>query len=224
MYEILPASAPAHGGPTDVRGLFERIDSETAEFRAATGLECPPMCGRCCLAPDVFTTAEELAPLAEELVRRGEAGAWLERLAANAGERRCALYLPSAEDPSRGRCSMYAWRPTVCRLFGFSARRDKHGRPELVACGVHRDVTPDAVRRAREHVATGGHAPMMAEHARQVAYLHPGSGAEELAINEAMARALRAAGLRAELAAVADALAGEPDDPRIDPPAHRPAA
>jgi len=185
------------GGLGDVTRRFEDADAEVERLRERTGLACPPRCGACCLSPEVETTERELAPLAAELVRTGHALgvlAELERLA-TAGELRCALYAPDDGDPRRGRCSAYAWRPLICRLFGFAARRDRHGRPELAACRVMREADPATVAAAVRHVEAGGEVAVFADHAAAAATepLRP--------INAALRAAIERAGMRARLGA-----------------------
>ncbi len=206
------------------RELFARADAETGRLALRTALACPPGCGACCLSPDVETTLAEVRPLASALCDSGVAGAVLERLGAlaAAGERRCALYEPDPADPRRGRCGAYAERPLVCRLFGFTARRDRNGAPELVACAVMHAERPEAVERARAEVRAGGEAPLFGDFARAVAGERPDDGARQLPLNDALRLALEAELLARRLAALeagADAERG-PDDER--PPTRPP--
>jgi Fe-S-cluster containining protein len=178
--------------------LLERIDERTADFARASGLACPAGCGACCLSPHVETTAGELVPLALELFRRGAAEELLRQLARAGDAGPCVLYAPDPTDAARGRCTVYAWRPAVCRLFAFSARRDRAGRAELIACGVQRAAAPELVRRAEEAVAAGLATPLLPELAREVALA--GLDAELLPIGRALRRALERVGLALALA------------------------
>lgn len=182
-----------------VETALRAIDDATSRFAAATGLRCPDGCGRCCLSPSVETTAGELAPLADEIVRRGAAGALLERLEASGGAGCCVLYESDAADPARGRCSMYAWRPSICRLFGFAGRRDGDGRPRFRACRVHVETAPAVAAAAVETVERGDLAlPMFSEHAAAVIAAADGSSRLE-PINVALHHAIERAALAARL-------------------------
>lgn len=210
------------------REHLERADVATRAFAARTGLACPPGCGACCLSPHVEASVAELRPLAAALVAQGRAEEVLARVAAleAAGEARCALYEPAPDDPRRGRCGAYELRPLVCRLYGFSARRDRAGAPELVACRTMRAAAPDAVARAAAAVAE---APLMGDHAHALAADAPGEDGRRLPIDRALRRALEAALLRARLERVEAfaALPDEPDDARPDDrrgPRRRPGA
>jgi Fe-S-cluster containining protein len=184
-----------------VLALLRGIDEGTARLQHASGLACPPGCGRCCLSPDVEASEVELRPLARELWERGEAERWLAVLAERAGDARCVLYEPDPADPARGRCAHYALRPSVCRLFGFASRRDKRGRLELAACKVHRETDPAAVARASESIATGLAVPELSSATATLGALDARGTARLLPINEAFRRALLAAGLERLLAA-----------------------
>lgn len=182
---------------------FEAIDREVDALVAATGLACPPGCGACCLSPEVEAAPEELALLAQEWVRRGEALALLERLATleTEGRRQCALYRPSSEDGRQGRCGAYAWRPLVCRLFGFAARHDRRGRTELVVCAVMSSAAPETTAAAARQVAAGTPAPLFGDHAHGLIADFGGRGTERLPINQALRQALERALLSARLSA-----------------------
>ena len=182
---------------------FEAIDEQVDALVAATGLACPSGCGACCLSPEVEAAPEELELLAQEWVRRGEARALLDRLAAleAEGRRQCALYRPSSEDGRQGRCGAYAWRPLVCRLFGFAARHDRRGQPELVLCAVMSAAAPEATAQAARQVAAGAPAPLFGDHAHGLIADLGGRGSERLPINQALRQALERALLHARLAA-----------------------
>jgi Fe-S-cluster containining protein len=176
--------------------LFSRIDAETSAFALASGLRCPDGCGACCENPGVHTSVVELEPLARDLVARGQAEAALER-AATTGPGRCVLY--ESHGPGTGRCTEYAFRPVVCRLFGFAAVRDKQARPELAGCKVHKTQQPEAMAHARALVAGGAPVPNMMAWQQEV--LDLGTSATgtlvpiNVAIQEALERALFAAAL-----------------------------
>lgn len=136
-----------------VRLLFDQLDEDTAAFRSSTGLSCPSGCGGCCENPLIEATVVELLPAAFELARRHDAEAFFERPEVQQGTGRCAFFESSG--PGKGRCSIYASRAGVCRLFGFGAVHTRRGR-ELAVCRVHRATDPTTVERATAHVAEGG--------------------------------------------------------------------
>ncbi len=160
-----------------VRALYRRLDRRIASFRRASGLGCPPGCGECCLSPEVEATVLEMLPLALDLRRRGLLEPTLARLGPG-GEppRPCLFYSPAPLGAFGGHCSVYPWRPLLCRLFGFAAVAGPEGRPELAVCGRMRAALPD--RSAGGRGGGAGRPPARPAHARLVpGRLPPGPGA-----------------------------------------------
>ncbi len=176
------------------------IDAQVALLAQASGLACPPGCGACCLSPEVETSVADALPLALALFARGEAPVVLERAREAADRGPCVLYRADPLDPRRGRCSAYAERPSICRLFGFSSRRARAGGVELATCRELRAGAPEAVARAEEHVRTGGAAARIDVDAERIAFLE-GGAPHPLPINQALRLALERVGLARALAA-----------------------
>jgi len=182
-----------------VRDVHTEADVQVEAFQAQTGIRCPDGCGCCCLSPHVEATAADALPLASEIVRRGHADLMIARLRETSGAR-CVLYSPHPSDESRGRCSMYEWRPTICRLYGFAGRRDRSGRAQFSACPVHAAALPDQIVAARESVARGDiPLPLFAEFSHLIASVCPGADPEPIPINDALRVAIEAVALRVRL-------------------------
>jgi Fe-S-cluster containining protein len=212
-----------------VRERFARVEVEVGAFAAASQLACPAGCGACCNSPDVEASTVELHPMAEALLAAGRGEAVLAALhdasqpgshaGSNSGPKPapCVLYVPDPSDPRRGRCSMYAERPLVCRLFGFGARRERTGRARLVVCSTMRAADPVHVTAVAENEVLAALAPVMADHAHAVSAEFPGDEGRLRPINEALREALERALLRARFEEQADAGGrGEDDEPRDD--------
>jgi Fe-S-cluster containining protein len=182
-----------------VTDLYDRIDEQTAALQGATGLHCPPGCGKCCENPEVETTVLEMLPLALELWRRGEASAWLDRVAQVNECDPCVFYSPDPFIPGNGRCSVYPWRPSLCRLFAFATVNDKQGTPQLAACVRHKATIPEEVDRAKSAIAAGLDAANFSHVSTQIANLDPSLGIERFPINQALKLALQRVGLIAQL-------------------------
>lgn len=177
--------------------ILVEADARVEAFQAATGLSCPPGCGVCCERHDPHVTEHDLAPLAFELVAEDlerAAGLRERAVAALAAGAPCVFY-EAGRIP--GGCTQYARRPLLCRLFGFAAVRDKHGQPELAACHVHQEVTPEAVARARAHVDGGGAVPVFTDLQAPLDALDPARAQTRVPINAAIVAALDRALLRA---------------------------
>ncbi|MBD2259012.1 YkgJ family cysteine cluster protein [Pseudanabaena sp. FACHB-2040] len=168
------------------------MDTETAALRAETGLHCPPGCGRCCENPQIEATPLEMLPAALELIQRGEAEYWL----AQAGLlSNCAFYEASPTVPGHGRCQMYDWRPSLCRLFGYAAANGKGGEPVLAACSWHEAVMPEILGGVRDAIATGFPIPKFSDWQARIASFDPYWGYQRMPINQALQVALERAGL-----------------------------
>ncbi len=201
-----------------VAAVHAKIEKRTAAFARATGLKCPPGCGQCCLSPDVETTVADLLPMAESIVARGRADEILARLDA-APDARCILYDADPANPTRGQCSMYDVRPSICRLFGFAGRRDPDGNPELSACWIHGVTTPDVVAAARAAVSARRIAlPIFADLAGQAPAAAPQHGGRLHPINESLRRAIQRVGLDSLLHSISS---GDDNDHDVTPPTPR---
>jgi len=227
MATSTPARVTRSGGAYSydaraVAAVHAKIEKRTATFARATGLKCPPGCGQCCLSPDVETTVADVLPMAEQIVARGRADEILARLEA-APDTRCILYDADPENPTRGQCSMYDVRPSICRLFGFAGRRDPDGNPELSACWIHGVTIPDVVAEARAAVAERRIAlPMFADLAGQAATAAPEHSGRLQPINDALLQAIQRVGLESTLRSMADADGnGDDNDHDLTPPTPR---
>lgn len=205
-----------------VRDRFAAVDLELARFAGGSGLACPPGCGACCLSPEVEATVLEMGPMAEALVEEGRAEEVLEALASSFEPGPCVMYHPDPTDPKRGRCSAYASRPLLCRVFAFGTRRERSGRLALVSCRTMRALDPEAMARVEANDILLRAAPVMSDHAHALGTDFPGHGAHALPINGALRIALEHELLRRRLEAASDEGVAEGDG--FDGDAPRPPA
>jgi Fe-S-cluster containining protein len=95
-----------------------------------------------------------------------------------------------------GRCQVYLWRPTICRLFGFATVTSKAGEVQLAACVRHKAAMPDIVAQTQVLINQKTvHPPNFADISQQIASLEPGFGHQALPINEALKVAVEKVGL-----------------------------
>jgi len=140
-----------------------------------------------------------MLPVARELFRRREDLSWLERLGAADDEGPCVFYQPERSVRGEGCCGIYSLRPTVCRLFGYGAVKNKYGVAQLAVCTVMKKGIPHAAQDAAYAVERGLAAPTFTDFARQVAGLEPSLGGRLLSINRALRFALEREGLALQL-------------------------
>ena len=175
-----------------VMDLYAQIDKSVAAFQLKSGLRCPPGCGACCPSAHVDVTVLEMLPIAHEILRQGEAAAWLQRLASQENTGRCLLYLAEPQEEVAGHCSYYKWRPALCRLFGFAAVRGGRGEKLLSICKRIKQTDPVAAGAALRLV---DQAPCFVHFGTQVYALDPVLGQTLLPINTALRHAIERLGL-----------------------------
>ena len=179
--------------------LYKKLDDDIRRFQKETALCCERGCGRCCENPNVETTVLELLPLAISLWQNGQAAKWLKKANQAGAEGRCIFYAPDPQRDGKGRCSVYLWRPLICRLFGFSAKSNKNGMPMLVTCPTIKTQYAREYEKARKMIEGGAFVPKMGDYAFEAAQIDPPLGQEQLPINRAVKVALEKAGLFSRL-------------------------
>lgn len=180
-----------------VSRLYRRLDLDSRRFQLHSGLRCLPACGRCCLSADVEATVLEMLPAALHLAQVGRLESHRDRLGRQPEARECVLYRGEPPAAAPGHCGLYAHRPLVCRLFGFSAVLDREGRREVVGCRLIRQEQAEASARAAEEVRGGAVAiPMVGEYRMRLYGIDPTLGSRPLPINAALAQALEMVALR----------------------------
>lgn len=181
----------------EILSIYSEIDVQVEAFQFAVKLHCPPGCGICCKSTKVEANVIELLPLARELFHRGEAEIWMERAQATCYEGICIFYDPNPPRMGIGHCRFYAWRPSVCRLFGFSKVKDKTGKPKLAVCIVQKNIMPDVVENAEKSIFHGIPAPGLTDFFLQIMGVDP-SG-RLMPINRAIYMALERYGLEIQM-------------------------
>ena len=170
--------------------LFETIDREVLEFQKASGLSCAQGCGKCCLSPTVETTPVEMSLIVQDLLENGEFESYYRKAEKADFKGPCVFYKADPLFPDKGRCAVYPFRPSVCRLFGFAATTDKHDRPQLLTCKVIKEKQPQAVVRAQEAIDRNHPVPIMRKFAGRMIQIDPLSSDKSVPINTAFKIAL----------------------------------
>lgn len=184
---------------TEVISVHAEIDQQTEAFQRTTGIRCPDGCGACCHSPHVEASVIDVLPLAVELVERELTESVIDRIheRERSGDTRCVLFDVDPADPQRGRCSMYAWRPAVCRLFGFAGRRDADGQAQYSGCKIHREVMPATVAAAQQAVREGRiPLPLFSDLAGKVNAIASDSRGRTQPINQSLREAMQRVALR----------------------------
>jgi len=170
-----------------VQRVYLKLDREIAKVQLESGLHCISGCGECCKKPDIEATPLEFLPLALHLYDEGKAEKFLEELNAS-NEQICHVFRPFITNFG-GLCNEYPNRGLICRLFGFTARRDKEGHSELVTCKLLKTQQADQYNQAIENIKAGKKIPVMSEFYTRLSSIDP-SLANFYPINEAMKQAV----------------------------------
>ncbi len=149
---------------TALLDIFREIDKKIDLFRAKASLSCVPGCGNCCRDACVGVSVLEVQPLAVYLLQSKKADHWLERINPEDERARCVFY--SREQLSNGgHCSVYPYRPLLCRLFGFASRVTEKKDREIMLCKEIKNYFPQEVQRVQSQSKIKSYSPVSSEFA-----------------------------------------------------------
>lgn len=170
--------------------LYARLDKEIAQFQSTTKLHCIAGCGKCCTKPDIEASPLEFLPWAFQEFLEGRALQALERVKKSPSTV-CILFSPlSLVDLSKGRCSEYAHRGLICRLFGYAAGRDKIGQLRLATCNIIKENQKGDYQATVEAINNGLSIPIFSDHYKRLAQIDFRLGNSIVPINKALQMAL----------------------------------
>jgi Fe-S-cluster containining protein len=172
-----------------IEKLFRDLDKSISDFQQKSGLKCIAGCGHCCLKPDIQATVLEFLPLAYFYYKSGIAEAMAEQLKER-GTGICHVFSPVLPGSMKGSCSNYLYRGLICRLFGFSARRNKHGLPELYTCRLIKDDQPEKFQAAEKAIKEKMPVPVVSDYYTRLRSIDPVLGNEFYPINQAASKSL----------------------------------
>lgn len=170
-----------------VREIYNAVAEATAVFAQQTQIGCKSSCAACCMKPrSVWASIGEMLPMAWQIYNENRMDAFLKRLQNHSDDQLCALLNVYDEQEQLGRCSEYAGRPLLCRLFGSSSNVSKDGQRTNLAC-----------KWQKEHQAANQDfdlldLPTAGDWVWRMQNLHPEEFLQkELPINEALKEALQ---------------------------------
>ena len=167
----------------EVEAVFQKLDREISSFQSSTGMHCKFGCGKCCFKPDIEATALEFLPFALHLYKEGRAEEWHEKLTTSE-DQLCAILNPTQS--GAGLCTEYKHRGLICRLFGYSARTNKHGVKELVTCNIIKTEQPNEYEAGTKMSGV----PVMSQYYMQMHSIDPDLATEFYPINKAIRKAI----------------------------------
>lgn len=179
-----------------IASIYFDLEKKTNMFRKQTGIQCPKSCGRCCENPFVETTVLEMLPLAAHFWQTKQAENWLEKKSKeDLQERGCPFYQADSVVKGRGRCTVYPFRPLICRLFGFSVKQNKNDRKELYTCEVMKtDSRLKPLYLAASSKISSLKAPLVGDYMQRCRGLSQEVDSRSYPIDEAFLKALKKVG------------------------------
>ena len=169
-----------------VESLQKKADEQSALFKKHAHIDCLEFCADCCRYNDIEATPIEFLPLAWHAYKLGFIDEWLEKLCNN-NSKQCIF---SAFEDGRWGCKVYPVRGMICRLFGFSAVKDKNGKHVLAVCHTIKEKSPNMAVKASEYAKKGGKIPVLEEFYSQLSDIDFTLANEYFPINEAIKQAL----------------------------------
>lgn len=168
--------------------VYRRLEVEIIRFKGKSGMHCLPGCFACCTKPDIEAYPIEFLPFAYDLHRKNMAYQYFEELREHEGSV-CVFLKPLNLHQQGGGCSNYLYRGLICRLFGFSARRDKYNEPQLVTCKPIKENQPNEVSRGVE-LTQKKKIPLYRDYYTQLYAIEPKLADKALPINKAILEAV----------------------------------
>lgn len=162
----------------DVQTQLNNISLEVDSFVESTNLRCPTGCGACCYSPEIEAMPVEMLPLAELALTNSHI---------NLETKQCPFFQPNPLNSSKGRCTAYNLRPSLCRIFPYGTSKDKKGGIKWNPCS--KMVDKEGIERSRKVIENGkGLTYTIAR--QKLQDLQP-SLAETMPINEALMSAMQ---------------------------------
>jgi uncharacterized protein len=186
----------------DLLKIYRQIDRKVAVFKKKSALECIPGCGECCRAAGVCASVLEMQPAARHLWEKGALDFWLDKIDLKDDKSPCVFYSAAVLD-NGGHCHIYPFRPLICRLFGFSGRRNKKEKTELMVCNRMKAAYPALVTQVAAMVEEALQPPLFTNYIMKIYAVSLNLANESLNVNIAFAKAAEIIGYHGGLAALA---------------------
>lgn len=185
-------------GMEEIIHLYEELDRIIGRLKECGNMECPELCGRCCKTPamNVESSVIEALPLVINLLETGQVDFFYEMLDKFKDCDPCIFYTDEIREGNRGRCSVYRYRPLVCRLFGYSAVINKHGKIAPALCSTIKEAMPGCAARITSLIERGLPVPVFSEYTMRSSMLNPAIGFERYPVNMAVKKAIEFVGLQ----------------------------
>lgn len=168
-----------------IEQMFAVVDAQCRSFLDKVPLKCQPGCAKCCHGKNVTASPLEFLPYAFHLHAEGllEDHYWKFK---DQPVPRC--FLVEGEVPDGiGKCSEYAHRGLICRLFGNAASVNKNGRKLYSGCALLKSQVTDPLQFDE---MLQQYAPVYSEFYMQLRSIDNEYGGLLLPVNQAILKAM----------------------------------
>ena len=174
-----------------VENVYSELDQHLARTTRVTGIKCVNLCNACCNNREITATPIEFFPLAASIYQSGNINEFLSLLDQSDELGYCVLFSPDALEKGNWGCMNYEKRGLICRLFGFGYRVNRDGIPELVACKVLKNSSPETVAKANQlGISNAEDVPLFRNYSMQLYSIEPELSLKQLPINQAIRAAI----------------------------------
>lgn len=171
-----------------VERVFKQLDKETEKFGKESKLRCLTNCNLCCYKKGLEANVLEFLPLANYLVKNNLHEAALDLLDTNPEH---CINLAKTQVPGKtAGCSIYDHRGLICRLFGFSAVRDKNAKLAVYTCSHMKNEFPAEYKLAMERINSGMNIPIVADFYYQIYFIDSSMANDYNPINVSIRKAI----------------------------------
>jgi len=168
-----------------LKKMYAELEKKEQEFCDFFCIHCTHGCGKCCERFVPSITELEAAYLAYGLIINKQDDIVLKQLEQIDENTLVTCPLYNFNDPDH-HCTVYAFRPLICRLFAASASKDKNGDPIYRNCKFNSlscDVTSEMLEKNKEHLV------IMSDYGEQLNNIESNGGQEE-PLNIALIKAI----------------------------------
>ncbi|MCA9401527.1 MAG: YkgJ family cysteine cluster protein [Candidatus Omnitrophica bacterium] len=184
-----------HEKISKIMDVWRSKDQKVCSFAKTASIQCLPGCGRCCESPFVETSALEMLPVVEQIIADNQVDYWINRYGSRSNKGTCLFYEPDDMVPGNGRCLKYAYRPLICRLYGFVYRRNKNNIKNIITCKEIKRGLPDSVVSLSDTSKLYPKAVNIHESIMEIKSIDPHLSRQQIPINQAFLSALNYLGL-----------------------------
>jgi uncharacterized protein len=199
MFDSALYSYASFEGLDSLLQIYYELDQLSINLRTIPGLSCPKGCSHCCCtsALNIEVSVLEFIPLCLHLHSINKLNDMYDRIQTEGFSMPCIMLSQDTDVTTlAGGCTYYAWRPLICRLFGFSAVRDKYGKLRFSLCRVIKEKTPNLLELMQGKINPELSVPVNSELSLFISQLNPYLGASRYGINEALSRTIEYVGYK----------------------------